>query len=178
MASPSRVYVDACVWLSHIVGQQERAEVCEEMMRAARAREVDLWTSTMALAEVYKFDDGNGDSSGANNAFLELMSQDYVRLAQLDFDTAIEARQLLRKHKELKKPADGVHLATARRWNCHRLYTFDKQNLLPLDGLVQCLDGTWISITEPPQPVQSALQLSAGQSPSVSTSRATSPPTG
>jgi hypothetical protein len=58
----------------------------------------------------------------------------------------------LRDHPVIAKPQDAVHLASALLQNVHTFHTFDRENLLGLDGEMKCLDKEPLRILEPPQP--------------------------
>ena len=94
--------------------------------------------------------------------FEQFLEQDFVVEVQVDHQVAITARRLLRAHPGLKKPPDGIHLATAMLFNLDEMHTFDGENLLSLDGKVMRLDGRPSTIRKPPEPPQITLQLEGG----------------
>jgi hypothetical protein len=77
--------------------------------------------------------------------------QDFLMLVQIDYDVGILARRLLRAHPILKKPLDGLHLASASLNNIDEFHTFDGENLLPLSGVIKRADGGSLVICEPPE---------------------------
>jgi predicted nucleic acid-binding protein len=131
------------------------------MIALARAGDVQIWTSSLTLAEVYKLRGQNGAALAPVNdqAFEEYLEQDFVVEVQVDHEIGVLARQLLRQHTPpLRHPADAIHLATALANNLDELQTFDQNNLIPLNGQVVKPDGTPLLIREPPPAVVGAQQ--------------------
>ena len=112
-----------------------------------------LWTSSLALAEAYKV---KCDAKvlelaqARDREFEEFFEQSFVMEVQVDHDVAVMSRKLCRVHPELKKPTDGIHLASAVRWNADEFHTYDEKNLLPLDGKIKRMDGKLLKICKPP----------------------------
>jgi predicted nucleic acid-binding protein len=155
LTQPRKIYWDACVWIALINGEAGRVERCESVIALAKNGDLQIFTSTLTLTEVYK---PGGQSVGISlqklNAFEEFLLQDFIVEVQLDHDTAVDARNLLQQFPgKLKGCQDAIHLASARLSNCDELHTFDGRNLLPLNGTVIRIDGTPLLIREPPQPV-------------------------
>lgn len=160
MAEKKKVYWDTCVWLALINEEAGKAERCRHVLKLARDKEVEIWTSAFTLAEVFKKScEGRGVSLPETKDldFEQYVQQDFFVLAQVDYDAGVRARRLLRAHPILKKPADGVHLATAVINNLDEFHTFDEDNLLPLNGQVNRTDGVVLVICVPPLPPQSEL---------------------
>lgn len=154
MADPKKVYWDTCVWISLINGERGRLPCCQYIIDEARARNLQIWTSAFTLAEVFKVvTDGKGASlSEVNDSVLEqYVEQDFVVIAQVDYDVGVQARRLLRKHPKLRKPSDAVHLATAVLYNLDEFHTYDEANLLALSGMIHRQDGTALTICKPPE---------------------------
>lgn len=150
-----RVYWDSCVWIGLINQEPDKLAVCEHVIEQAQSGSVEIWTSTLSLAEVFKkkcngVNVTTAQPSDAN--FENFLSQDYVVLIQVDHDVGTVARRLLRAHPALAKPADAVHLASALLNNVDEMHTFDGDNLLGLDGVLDRADGTKLKICIPPTP--------------------------
>ena len=160
MASPKKVYWDTNVWLALINQEAGRVDRCRYVISEARAGKVQIWTSTISLAEVFKV---TGEISGVvlpeikDLEFEQYVTQDCYVLVQVDYDIGVQARRLLRAHPPLKKPADAIHLATALESNVEELHTFDDKNLIPLSGLVMRADGAPLTICFPPESPQPSL---------------------
>ena len=123
--------------------------------RQGQNGDIEIWTSTYTLAEVFKRkcgDDRVGVPDNKDYIFEEFLDQDFVVYAQVDSDVGQLARRLLRRFEELKKPPDAVHLATAIIHNCDEMHTTDGENLLPLNGRISRLDKKPLLICRPPHP--------------------------
>lgn len=157
LTEPRKLYWDACVWIALIGGEVGRADQCESIVAMARARDFQIWTSSLTLVEVYKHRMAP-PVSGALRAdkdqeFEAFMLQDFVDEVQVDHEIALRARRLLRENFQLKKPKDAIHLATALVNNLDEFHTFDGVNLIPLSLKVARNDGVPLLIREPPPPV-------------------------
>lgn len=144
------------MWIALIGEEVGRVERCDALIQQAKNGELEIWTSSLTLAEVYKFKCGADLKQLAqekDQAFEMFLQQPYVVQIQLDHSVGVHARRLLRAHSPpLKKPNDAIHVASAAAGNVQALYTFDSQNLIPLSGLVQRADGGSLAICEPPTP--------------------------
>jgi predicted nucleic acid-binding protein len=154
LADLKKIYWDSCVWLRLINGESKSGR-CEYLIECAKRGEVEIWTSSLTLAEVYKATCGTDKialDAGHDIAFENYIEQDFVQEVQLDHDIGVLARRLCRAHEQLKKPNDGIHLATAVLWNLDEFHTFDRDDLLRLNGSVKKQNGSNILICEPPEP--------------------------
>jgi predicted nucleic acid-binding protein len=151
MADKKRVYWDACAWLGLINGETEKMQALQHVWESARLGHVEIWTSAFCIAEVYKvkcdgqWATGAADSDARIDA---LFDADFVKVVQVDIEIARLARFLLRSNDKLKKPSDGIHLATAVHWNLDQLHTYDGNDLLGLMG-VKRADGGALEICRP-----------------------------
>jgi hypothetical protein len=121
----------------------------------ARNGDVEIWTSTYTLAEVFKRKCDKvqtGLDEEKDIIFEDFLDQDFVVYAQVDADVGKIACRLLRRHPELKKPPDAIHLATAVIHNCDEFHTADEDNPLPLNGRIVRLDKANLLICKPPEP--------------------------
>jgi len=55
----------------------------------------------------------------------------------------------MRAYPECKKPSDGIHLATAMALSVDEMHTFDRSDLLKLNGKVLRADGKPLTICVP-----------------------------
>ena len=152
--STIKVYWDACVWISLINEEAGRVAICRAYIEKARAKKVEIWTSTLSLAEVYKMRCEDGVKSipaAQDKPFEDFLLQDFVREVQLTHDIGVRARSICRNHG-VQKPNDGIHLASALFHNVDELHTFDREDLLKLDGKLDRRDGTKLKICEPKMP--------------------------
>lgn len=155
MADPKKIYWDSCVWIGLINDEADKAPVCRYLIEEAKRGEVEIWTSSLTLAEVFKRKCGASNVSIAshNDADFEAyIQQDFLVEVMVDHDIGVTARRLLRTHPVLKKPMDAIHLATALFNNVDELHTFDADNLLDLNGKVIRSDGNPLVIIKPELP--------------------------
>ncbi|MCW5664040.1 MAG: PIN domain-containing protein [Piscinibacter sp.] len=158
MAEKRRVYWDACIWFAVIKQEAGRFARANHVLELARRGDVEIWTSSLTLAEVFRKQCGDPGARHASlteeqdKPFEEFIAQDFVVEVQLDHGIAVAARRLLRKHPRLKKPQDAVHLATAADCDVDEFHTFDGVNLLPLNGDIFTKAGKALKICNPPEP--------------------------
>jgi len=154
LADHPRYYWDACAWIAIIQQEPDRFDSLSYVIDEAKAKRCEIWTSTFTLAEVYKRAcDGEQKSllPANDQTFEDLILQDFVQRAQVDFDTGVLARRLLRKFPIIQKPQDGIHLATALLNDVDELHTFDRENLLDLSEKIARKDGQKLRICHPPK---------------------------
>ena len=154
MTSIPKYYWDACAWIALVKKEQSRFDALFYIIELARKNEVQIWTSTFTLAEVFKKHCGEGivgiDASDDTN-FEDFVLQDFVHLVQVDTDVGVAARRLLRKFPSIRKPQDAIHAATATLFDLDELHTFDGCDLLQLDGKIPKKDGSsFLKICKPP----------------------------
>lgn len=158
MTKKKRVYWDACVWFALIKQEPGRYDRCKHIVELAQAGDIEIWTSTLTLAEVFRKNCGGevavGLAENLDKDFEQFLLQDFVVEVQVDRAVGVRARRLLRSHGALKKPADAVHLATAALNDIDELHTFDQANLLSLDALVDTRSNGKLKICEPPEAPQ------------------------
>ncbi|MDX2103325.1 MAG: PIN domain-containing protein [Alphaproteobacteria bacterium] len=155
LADKPRYYWDACMWIALIKREQGRFDACSYLIEQAQRGKIEIWTSAFTYAEVYKRN-CSGASAGIDAAddssFEDYIEQEFVQLVQVDSDVGRAARRLLRQYPSIGKPQDAVHIASALLLDVHELHTFDRQNLLALDGKLKCQDETPLKIKVPPTP--------------------------
>lgn len=150
MNKPKSVYWDSCVWLRLINGEEGHAS-CQSILNAAMRGEVLIWTSSLTLAEVYKFkcDGPKRLAVEKDKIFEDYIASDFVVEVQVDHEIAVMSRRLCRKHAALKKPNDGIHLASAIVNNLDEFHSYDQDDLVVLNGDVVRANGTILKICEP-----------------------------
>jgi len=151
LADPKKVYWDSCVWLRYIE-QGDGSDKCQIILDLAKRGYIKLWTSSLTLAEVYKVKCGDSKLALLEEQdinFENFIDQDFVEEAQVDHEIGVMARRLCRTHSVLKKPNDGIHLATAIIWNLDEFHTFDRDDLLRLNGSIKRNDGNNLLICKP-----------------------------
>jgi len=126
------ICLDACVLLSYIDGDEDRAPTIEELFRRSRAGEIDLITSILSRVEV-AFDSaekagGALDPEVEKNIDALWISPSPIDTVELYDQIASEARALVRYAVEQGwslKPPDAIHIATATQMQARELFTYD-----------------------------------------------------
>lgn len=153
--APERIYWDSNVIISYVEGIQSRLPVLDALLdRTSGEDRIELLTSTLSIVEV-AFVQAERDR-GAALAEIEERLDDFwsdptaITLVEFQQLTARDARRLIRSaisNGWSLKPADAVHLATAKRIGATHFHTFDT-------GLYKYAEELGFAITEPatPQP--------------------------
>jgi predicted nucleic acid-binding protein len=82
----------------------------------------------------------------------DFFNQAFIVKTQVDRNIAELAREILStNYPKLKKPNDGIHVASAAFYNCDILYTYDGNDILHLDQKVLRKDGDFLRIITPDQ---------------------------
>ncbi len=145
-----RIYFCANAWLSLIKKEEDRYRAVEYTIQEAKSGGCEILTSAISIAEVYKSHAAGDEATVSDEKIDSLFEQEYVQTVAADFLVTRDARTLLRKYNPpLKKPFDAIHLATALRHNCDEFYTFDRDDLLGLDGKIKRPDGRKLIIKKP-----------------------------
>lgn len=155
MADKPKYYWDACIWICLIKQEAGRIDSCRYIIEMAQKGEIEIWTSAFTLAEVFKRRCGSETSempASDDQAFEDYLAQEYIQLVQVDVDVGTAARRLLRKFPAIGKPQDAIHVATAAIHSVDALHTFDRSDLLGLDGLIPMANGGKLKICVPPNP--------------------------
>lgn len=141
------------MWIS-LIQREPAYDSCRYVIEQAERGEVQIWTSAFTLAEVFKRRCG-GEWSGLDiredEAFEDFIEQDFVVRVQVDSDVGKAARRLLRAYPQIGKPQDAIHLATALIENLDELHTFDREDLLGLNGKLARQGGGFLKICRPPK---------------------------
>jgi len=151
-----KYYWDACIWITLISDRRsERGSACEYVLKQAKLGKCQLWTSSFCLAEVFKRKCGPesvGIAEKRDTYFEDLIEQEFIQKVSVDVDVGKVARRLLRKHPTIGKPQDAIHVATCLLNNLDQLHTFDRDDLLALNGQLDRIDRMKLTICEPPKP--------------------------
>lgn len=143
------------MWIALIKREPSRFDACKFIIEKAQRSEVEIWTSMFTLAEVWKrrcAGEDTGLPEADDEAFEDYIEQEFVFRVAVDSDVGTAARRLLRKHPSIGKPQDAIHVATALIENVDELHTFDRADLLSLDGVLDRQDGEKLKICTPPPP--------------------------
>lgn len=160
MADPLRIYWDSCAWMGLVNAEADKLPGLRAVYGHARRNLVELWTSTIAIVEVSKLASEKSlkrpippDSLAVIDAIL---FQPFIKPVNVDQIVAKRARKLTREVDRLKGP-DAVHIASAMVWNVPVFHTYDRDDLLALNGKIYCDDGTPLEIIQARDPFEGAL---------------------
>lgn len=146
------MYWDACTFLGLVNQEPGKANDCSSVWREAEGGKTLIYTSFFSFAEVFKVKCSKPSealSDEDDKKIDDLLRQKWIRPVVVDERIGIAARRLMRHFIQCRKPADGIHLATALRLNVDEMHTFDKSDLLKLDGKVNREDGKPLKICLP-----------------------------
>jgi len=146
------VYWDSCTFIGLLNREPSKVNACADVWDEAQNGHTLIYTSYLAFTEVFKVKCstvGTALTVDQDKQIEQVLMQKWIRPVIVDERTAISARRLLRSHSECKKPADGIHLATALILNVDEMHTFDKSDLLRLNGKVLRADGKMLKICLP-----------------------------
>lgn len=153
MTSQKIYYWDACAWIGMLNEEREKYPALLSIWKHAESDKCKILTSTISRVEVIKkkFDDQDATSlsSHENSEITRMFQQEHVILANVDFIIADKAAELRAQYRELRKTPDAIHLATASYWNCGVMHTYDKSDLLSLNGKIHRRDGILLDIETP-----------------------------
>lgn len=151
-----KYYWDACIWITLIQDRDSiRGQCCQYVLDLAKTGKCEIWTSSFCLAEVYKRKCDMtqvGLQEEKDQYFEDLIEQEFIKKISVDMDVAKVARRLLRRFPKIGKPQDGIHVASCILENLDELHTFDRDDLLDLDGKIDRLDKGKLRICLPPYP--------------------------
>lgn len=151
MAEPLKIYWDSCAWIGLVNAEPEKIHDVQAVYTQARRGLIEIWTSSIAIVEVNRLASEMQMAKPIPPESLEkldgLLFQPFVKLINLDQIVAKRARKLIRETPKLGKKPDAVHLASAIIWNIPLFHTYDRDDLLHLNGSVSCIDGTAMEIT-------------------------------
>lgn len=150
----NRIYWDACVFLSYINEYAERLSVIDALLARSESNDdpTEIVTSTVSIVEV-AFALSEKASSSLNEEVETKIDQLWsdrsaVKLVEFHEGIAIEARGLMRTALTQDwslKPADAIHLATAKHLAVTEFHTYSRD-------LVKYKAMTGYSICEPYTP--------------------------
>ena len=153
MAKAVKLYWDSCAWLGLINGEVDKRRELEIVYEHAKQGKYQLWTSTLSVVECRRLatEDklpkplSDENEKTINDFFL----QPFVMPIPVSLDIAESARKIWRATVGLGKYQDAVHLASALRWDTPVMHTYDREDLLHLDGRFKCKNGETLKICYP-----------------------------
>jgi predicted nucleic acid-binding protein len=136
-----KIYWDSNAFLALLQGEQGREAACRDTLDAAQRGEFLIVTSALTLAEVLWMRGGPKLAEQKAETLNRFFRRSCMRVVNLDRDTAQRAQRLV--WETGIRPKDSIHVATAQRYECPVLETFDA----PLIAKGRDIDG--LEIREP-----------------------------
>lgn len=150
-----RVYWDACAWIAYINQEkaiktpdgklENRFAMCEEVLRLAQRKKLEIATSAFTLAEVCKNSEVKDSPLDNLPSFFE---KSYILIVPVDMAVGRRAQNMQTSGLVNLKPPDAIHLASAQRANVAELHTFDRK-ILDLDSKITVAEGQPMKICKP-----------------------------
>ena len=144
-SSVPRLYLDANVPIAYLANEPTRAAVVAGLFDDARNGDVELLTSVLSVTEVAFI--ATGHSSHDSNADEDEISALWtpaspIGLTDVSFRIAERARSIIRtarsSGKQVVKPADAIHLASAEVNECDHFFTYERESTRSQwDGLIE-----------------------------------------
>ena len=122
--------LDSSVFIAGLDGEickgVKRAVVFRYILEKAKSGEFIIFIAAITLAEVYKTKKRAKSTDPLLDEFLELISEPFVEVIEVDRETGINAHKLCRRFAADKLyPNDAIHLACAMRARCDVLLAWD-----------------------------------------------------
>ena len=138
--SKPRVYIDACpiidlvkyrLQMASTDDRQKDAWFTDRLIQAAKHQAIELFTSTLTIAECTHVSDPNKDKD-SQAFFMGVLAsgKSGFALVQPTVSVAEKARNLRWIHGLALKGADAIHVASALAMKCEELVTTDEKGLL------------------------------------------------
>ncbi|MCH7725344.1 MAG: type II toxin-antitoxin system VapC family toxin [Planctomycetes bacterium] len=122
-SDPERIYWDSCVFIDAIQHTPGRYETLKKIVKRAESGQIILVASTMCIAETVKLDQSTNTATQQAKTIREFFENDFISVKSVDRFIAEKAAEIARQHG--LKPPDAIHVATALRWKCSVLHTYD-----------------------------------------------------
>lgn len=146
-----RRYWDSCAFLAWLENEPSRSDACNETLQEAKEGGFVILTSALTLTETLWLRSGprlGEDKARMLNGFFR---RSFLRVVNIDRAIAENAQRLVWENGI--KPKDAIHVATALRYKCPLLETFDA----PLIGKSDTIPG--LTIREPQRARQASLDI-------------------
>jgi hypothetical protein len=147
------IYWDSATFLAHFQSEKGRVELCAGTLARAKAGEVCIVTSALALAECLWLRNEPPVQKARAEIVRKFFRHSYIRVRNVTRSVSESAQDLVWDHGV--RPKDAIHVATALEAKVLVIETFDKA-FIAKSGLI----GTPpIIIREPIGPAQKRLDL-------------------
>lgn len=152
-----RVYWDSCAFISIFKNESGRADVCAAIFRDADAGKIELYPSTLVIAEcsggVAELSQMDSDRFTARTELVRAFFENRVlRFVQLDRRLMERAASLIQwrgRMGESLPTKDAIHLACSIWAEADVLHTYDRRHLIRLHNLTPPGQRRALNITEP-----------------------------
>jgi predicted nucleic acid-binding protein len=143
--NPKKYYWDACVFLSEINANLDRVAVIEGILDDCAQGKTEIYTSILSIAEV-AFAEAEKGSNSLDDKVREKIDKFWlppspIKLIEIGEPILWDAKSLIRaaiKNGKGLKPADAIHLATAKRLSTiDAIHTYDDKMMKHHD-LIGC----------------------------------------
>ena len=134
MADKPKIYWESSPFCATINGETGRSHICFALLEAARKSEIELYTSTLTLIEVFKVPTTSSEQE-AEDVIQKFFRNRWIRKQVPVWFVATEARRLQRTFPHLDG-RDATHLATAVYLGTDYLHTYDDHDLVRCNGQV------------------------------------------
>lgn len=142
-------YWDSVVWLGILKKEENKVDVCIQLLNKAERGEMKIVASSITLTEVVHLTGFQRLTPQIESDIQSFFEHSYIAIRAVDRRTAELARELVwRYHEQKLRPKDAIHAATASLANVDELNTYD-DDLLSLDGKIRCADGKPLRILKP-----------------------------
>lgn len=134
MPEARRAYIDSCCFIDMVktdvgrtLSSDRELDVwhLKRLLEANRDGEVELFTSTLSIAECTHIGDEDLNAEVKSAFERLLLSGQYVRLVQITPFIAQDARDLRWIHGIAARGADSIHLASASAMRCEEFISSD-----------------------------------------------------
>jgi predicted nucleic acid-binding protein len=148
---PDKVYWDSNAFLAWLQNEPGRDAACRDTLHAAQRGDFLIVTSALTMAEVLWLRGAPRLTEDKADILNRFFRRSCLRVVNVDRSVAQSAQRLV--WKSGIRPKDSIHLATALKYGCPVLETFDG----PLIAKGADLDG--IVIREPRPSPQGSLDV-------------------
>ena len=149
------VYLDSCVFLAWLRGEKDRVDAVGALFGAASSGKLKILSSAFTIVEVLNIKGLNSPIPKEQRENVRnLFKNEWIVIQSVTRHVAEISQELV--WEDGIKPKDGVHVATAIRYNVPKLYSYDHK-LISKGEL--STDFGRVSISEPQQPEQGLLPL-------------------
>jgi predicted nucleic acid-binding protein len=131
--------------------ERERVETCTRLFQEAcndKEKRIRIYTSALTFAEC-----ACAQSEEAQRSLQAFMERECIVPLNLDREVgewaATVQRTSLRDLKKKLPPRDAIHVASALYYDIPVLYTYDGDDIIPLNGKLFLSDGSPLVISEP-----------------------------